>query len=87
MIKWSVQLRGTVIGLIIGKTVGQVIDKHDQHCAGQALKFAGGGQSISWHNPNTIIDYELTPGNSYQIDALDCRVFTTKARPKICLRK
>ena len=37
------------------------------------------GQSIHWHNPNSNIDYEVTPVSSYQSNGLDCRLFTTKA--------
>lgn len=72
-------IAGTVIGLIIGKTIGREMDQRDRHCAGQALEFAETGQTIGWQNPNTNIDYELTPINSYQSGGLDCRLFSTKA--------
>ncbi len=71
---------GTLIGLIIGKTIGRVIDKRDRHCAGQALEFAENGQSVAWHNPNTNINYQVTPINFYQSGGLDCRLFTTQAK-------
>lgn len=73
-------IAGTVAGLIIGKTIGRAIDEHDRHCAGQALEFAGSGQTVTWHNPNTNIDYKITPVKTYQSDGLDCRFFTTQAK-------
>lgn len=73
-------IAGTVVGLIIGKTIGRVIDKRDRYCAGQALEFAENGQSVAWRNPNTNIDYQVTPTNTYQSNRLDCRLFTTKAK-------
>lgn len=71
-------LVGTVAGLIVGRTIGKLIDKRDRHCASQALEFLEDGQYVAWQNPNTNIDYQITPFNSYQQDGLDCRQFVTK---------
>lgn len=73
-------IAGTIIGVIIGKTIGRVIDERDRHCTAQGLEYAKHGQSINWHNPNTNIDYTVTPLSSYQSGGLDCRLFTTKAK-------
>ena len=73
-------IAGTIIGVIIGKTIGRAIDERDRHCTAQGLEHAHRGQSIRWHNPNSNIDYEVTPLNSYQSGGLDCRLFTTKAK-------
>ncbi len=73
-------IAGTIIGAIIGKTVGRVLDERDRHCTAQGLEYARSGQSIHWHNPNSNIDYEVTPFRFYQSNGLDCRMFSTKAR-------
>ena len=73
-------IAGTIIGVIIGKTVGRAIDERDRHCTAQGLEYARHGQSISWHNPKTNIDYKVTPVSSYQSGGLDCRLFTTNAK-------
>ena len=73
-------IAGTIIGVIIGKTIGRVIDERDRHCTAQGLEYAKHGQPINWHNPNTNIDYTVTPLSSYQSGGLDCRLFTTKAK-------
>lgn len=72
-------IAGTIIGVIIGKTIGRVIDKRDRHCTAQGLTYANNGQSINWYNPNTNVEYEVTPVSSYRNGGLDCRLFTTKA--------
>ena len=72
-------IAGTIIGAIIGKVIGRTIDERDRHCTAQALEYAKQGQSVNWYNPNTKIDYVVTPIDSYQSGGRDCRLFSTKA--------
>ena len=52
---------GTVIGAAIGSEIGRHMDKTDRYCVGHALELAKPGQTVSWSNPNTRVNYQLTP--------------------------
>jgi surface antigen len=69
---------GTIIGAIIGKQIDQSMDPSDRYCAGRAFDFADDGHGVRWHNPQTRVDYLLTPLNSFQRDGSRCREFTTR---------
>lgn len=71
---------GAVAGLLIGGKIGAQMDAADQNCIGQALEQGGDGQTISWNNPQTGGDYQVTPGDA-QTDSQGryCREYTTSA--------
>jgi len=52
---------GTVIGAAIGSEIGRRMDKTDRYCVGHALELANAGQTVSWTNPTTRVNYQLTP--------------------------
>ena len=70
---------GTILGALVGGSLGRAMDRVDQNCVGQALERAENGQSIVWNNPRTGARYRLTPTRTYK-DTRDryCREYTTK---------
>ncbi len=70
---------GTIIGIIVGGSIGRAMDQVDQNCVGQALEHAEDGQSITWTSSDQ--NYQVTPTRTYRAsDGRDCREYTTAAR-------
>ncbi len=59
---------GTLLGFLMGGTIGRNMDEVDQTCVGQALEHAGDGQQIAWNNPQTV-DPRLTEPSARCADA------------------
>jgi surface antigen len=70
-------LIGTIAGVIVGKTIGKVIDDRDRNCAGHALAYLNDGESVSWLNPNTNAEHQITSLSSYAQNGFDCKQFVT----------
>ena len=70
---------GTVLGFLVGGSVGRSMDQVDQNCVGQALERAETGQTVAWINPETSTRYQVTPIRTYQ-DSRNryCREYTTR---------
>lgn len=84
---------GAIIGVVVGKSIGRDIDKRDASCAAHALEKAPNGQSIAWRNPDSGLDFRLTPTESFRRDGNLCRRYRTetirgnervKARSEAC---
>ncbi|MDH3472490.1 MAG: RT0821/Lpp0805 family surface protein [Rhodospirillales bacterium] len=68
---------GTIIGILVGGSIGQHMDMIDQNCVGQTLEHAGDGETIRWNDPNQGGQYQVTPVKTYQInDGRYCREYT-----------
>lgn len=70
---------GAILGALIGGNLGRAMDQADQSCIGQALERAETGRPVVWQNPDSGVDYEVTPTRTYQADGgAYCREYTTK---------
>jgi surface antigen len=63
---------------VVGRLIGESMDRADYTCMGQAFEYAGQGQPVSWSDPNGS-QYRVMPGNSYQNGDRYCREYTTTA--------
>jgi surface antigen len=57
---------GTLLGFLMGGTIGRNMDEIDQNCVGQALEHAEDGQQIAWNNPQTGAQYQVVPTRTVQ---------------------
>ena len=69
---------GTIVGAIIGERIGRSMDPSDRFCAGRALDYANDRHSVRWVNPESQVDYLITPMRSFQREGGRCREFTTR---------
>lgn len=70
---------GTVIGFLVGGSIGRVMDEVDQYCVGHVLERANTGQTVAWENPDQGYDYQVTPTRTYQgPQGRHCREYQTK---------
>ena len=68
---------GTLLGFLMGGTIGRNMDEVDQNCVGQALEHAQDGQQIAWNNPQTGAQYQVVPTQTVQgSDGRYCREYT-----------
>ncbi len=71
---------GTLLGFLVGGSIGRGMDEVDQNCICQALEHAGDGQQIAWNNPQTGARYEVVPTRTVrQSNGSYCREYTTTA--------
>jgi surface antigen len=69
---------GTIIGLIVGGSIGRSMDEVDQNCVGQTLEHAPDGETIYWNNQQADTQYQVTPVKTYQVnDGRYCREYQT----------
>lgn len=69
---------GAIIGAVIGGNVGRRMDRADNGCAYQALEFASPGETVFWRNPDSQIEYGITPARrSRRADGRECREYET----------
>lgn len=70
---------GALLGGYIGGSIGQDMDELDQYKTQQALETSPTGSSVAWNNPDTDIDYSVTPTRTYETASGPCRDYTTEA--------
>ncbi|MGB0751925.1 MAG: RT0821/Lpp0805 family surface protein [Gammaproteobacteria bacterium] len=71
---------GALVGAFIGNNIGRSMDELDYHRTGQALERTPTGEQVAWHNPDSGVNYEVTPTRTYyQGSETPCRDFTTRA--------
>jgi surface antigen len=71
---------GAVIGALIGKQVGEALSEDSRKCIGETLEYAGNHQTIAWHDPDTKLNYSLTPtARSTNADGKACRSYVIEA--------
>jgi surface antigen len=69
---------GAIIGVVVGKNIGRDMDNRDAGCAAHALNQARDGQTVTWRNPDTGLDFHLTPTETFHRDGLLCRRYRTE---------
>jgi surface antigen len=69
---------GAIIGAVIGGNVGRRMDRADNGCAYQAFEFASPGETVFWRNPDSQLEYGITPARLIrQADGRECREYKT----------
>ncbi len=73
-------LGGTILGMLVGGNIGQMMDDLDQNCVGQALEHAPDGQAIMWNDTQSGAQYQVAPVKTIQTnDGRYCREYTATA--------
>lgn len=71
---------GTILGILVGGSIGRTMDEVDQNCIGQALEHAPDGQAIVWNDPRHSAQYQVVPTQTVrEPDGRYCREYTTTA--------
>lgn len=70
---------GALLGGYVGGSIGQDMDELDRYRTQQALEYSPTGSSVAWNNPDTGVDYSVTPTHTYDSHAGPCREYTTEA--------
>jgi len=70
---------GTLLGGYLGSSIGQSMDELDQYKTQQVLESSPTGSTVAWNNPDSGIDYSVTPTNTYENTSGPCRDYTTEA--------
>jgi surface antigen len=71
---------GTILGAVVGGSIGRSMDEVDQNCVGQTLEHAPDGEEIVWNDPENGSQYEVTPIESYRDPAGQyCREYQADA--------
>jgi surface antigen len=70
---------GTLIGASIGGSIGAYMDETDRLHMGQTLETVRTGVPSTWHNPDTDVEYQLTPTSTYETAQGPCREYTMDA--------
>jgi surface antigen len=67
---------GAIIGAVIGGNIGRRMDRADNGCAYQAFEFASPGETVFWRNPDSRIEYGITPARlTRRTDGRECREY------------
>jgi surface antigen len=66
---------GAIIGAVIGGNIGRGMDRSDNGCAYQAFEFASPGETVFWRNPNSQIEYGITPSRLTRSSGRECREY------------
>ncbi len=68
---------GTILGVLVGGSIGQAMDNIDQNCVGQVLEHAPDGQDIIWTDAQSNQQYRVAPVQTIQTeDGQYCREYT-----------
>ena len=70
---------GTLLGGYLGSSIGQSMDELDQYKTQQVLESSPTGSTVAWNNPDSEIDYSVTPTRTYESASGPCRDYTTEA--------
>ena len=70
---------GTLLGGYLGSSIGQSMDELDQYKAQEVLESGPTGHTVTWNNPDSNIDYRVTPTKTYENASGPCRDYTTEA--------
>ena len=72
-------IAGTLIGASIGGSIGSYMDETDRLRTGQTLETVRTGVSSTWRNPDSGVQYQVTPTNTYETAQGPCREYTMEA--------
>lgn len=70
---------GALIGWLLGRAIGRSMDEADRYCAGQTLERAPDRHAVTWRNPDSGIQYQVTPIRTFETLGRYCREYTTEA--------
>jgi len=70
---------GTLLGGYLGSSIGQSMDELDQYKTQQVLESSPTSSTVAWNNPDSEIDYSVTPTRTYESASGPCRDYTTEA--------
>ena len=70
---------GALLGGYLGGTIGKNMDELDRYRSNQALETAPTGTAVAWSNPDSGINYQVTPTRTYESASGPCRDYTTEA--------
>ena len=70
---------GTLLGGYLGSSIGQSMDELDQYKTQEVLEASPTGSTVAWNNPDSDIDYRVTPTKTYESASGPCRDYTTEA--------
>ena len=72
-------IAGAIIGFVLGGSIGRAMDERDRACVGQALEYAEDQESIRWQNPDTGVNYRVTPTRTFSSGNAYCREYVRTA--------
>lgn len=72
-------IAGALAGGAIGGAVGQTMDDNDRRKVAETLEGVRTGVPATWRNPDTGVQYAVTPTRTYETAEGPCREFTTEA--------
>jgi surface antigen len=71
---------GTILGILVGGSIGHSMDALDQSCVGQILEYAPAREPVVWKNPDRDAAYEVTAVRTYEDgDDRYCREYQATA--------
>ena len=70
---------GVLLGAYVGSNIGRTMDDVDRMHTSQALESSRTGNTATWRNPDTGVQYAVTPTRTYESAGSPCRDFTTQA--------
>ena len=72
-------IAGTLVGAAIGGSIGESMDTTDRLRVGQTLETVRTGVSSSWRNPDSGVNYRVTPTRTFSSDIGPCREYSVTA--------
>ena len=72
-------IAGALAGAAIGGNIGKHMDESDRARVAQTLEGVRTGVPVAWNNPDTGVQYSVTPTRTYESASGPCREFTTEA--------
>ena len=72
-------IAGALAGAAIGGAVGRTMDDMDRLKTAQTLESVRTGVSTAWVNPDTGVQYQVTPTRTYETTVGPCREYTIDA--------
>ncbi len=70
---------GVIVGAVIGHEIGKRMDRADEACTGQVLERAGDHETVRWRNPQSGVEFLVTPLRTFEQGDRYCRTFETVA--------
>lgn len=71
---------GTIAGVALGSYIGSYMDRTDQQQMSNTLERVPSNQSVSWQNPDSGNQFQVTPQPAFQTrNGTYCREYLTEA--------
>ena len=70
---------GAAAGALIGNKIGRELGDAERSCFGHALEVGKPGQTVTWANEETGVQYEMVPGATSDEYGDTCREYTLRA--------